>query len=173
MRAQILSRLFITLTALLASAAGIASEKDGVIEKRVAVETPVQFSDVAAQVRAEMRPGGRYEFIRPAEKAKVDGDIDAIGAMLQQAGSVSAMSENEKVKLFNTQEHLNGILTHSDSNRLVCERRAPMGTNIPVTSCKTVGEVEKMRRDSEKYMTDHSRDANINKAAILARDLGH
>jgi hypothetical protein len=58
------------------------------------------------------------------------------------------------VQLFNTQEHLNGILTHSDSNRLVCERRAPVGTNIPVNSCKTVGQIEKERKDSQKTMMD-------------------
>ena len=43
-------------------------------------------------------------------------------SLLNKAVSVAAMTMQDKVTLFNTQEHLNGILTHSDSERLVCER---------------------------------------------------
>jgi hypothetical protein len=145
---------------------GLAMASDKVVEKPVAADTPEKFAATAAQIRKEMSTEGRYEFIRADDKAKAEADLDSMAAMLQKAGSVSAMSDSERVRLFNTQEHLNGILTHSDRNRLVCERRAPVGTNIPQNTCKTVAEIEKMRRDSQKYMTDHSRDANINSAAI-------
>ena len=156
--------------ALLASAQllglGMAVAGDKVVEKPVAADTPEKFAEVAAQIRKEMGPDGRYEFIRPDDKAKANTDLDTMAAMLQKAGSVAAMKQNEQVQLFNTQEHLNGILTHSDRNRLVCERRAPVGTNIPQNTCKTVAEIEKMRRDSQKYMRDHAQDANINSAAM-------
>ncbi|MBS0582469.1 MAG: hypothetical protein JSS42_05135 [Proteobacteria bacterium] len=145
---------------------GAVAAADKVVEKPVAADTPEKFAETAAQIRKEMGSGGRYEFIRPDDKAKADADLDTMAAMLQKAGSVSAMSQGDQVQLFNTQEHLNGILTHSDRNRLVCERRAPVGSNIPVNTCKTVAEIEKMRRDSQKYMNDHSQDANINSAAI-------
>ena len=72
-----------------------------------------------------MAPDGRYEFIRPDDKAKVEADFDAMKALLQKAGSVETMSQQDKVHLFNLQENANGILTHSDSNRLVCEHTAP------------------------------------------------
>jgi hypothetical protein len=74
--------------------------------------------------------------------------------MLKKSGSVAGMSKQEQVDLFNRQEHVNGILTHNDGNRLVCEHRPPMGSNIPVTMCKTVAEIEKMHRDSQKLMQD-------------------
>jgi len=144
-------------------AAAMAS--DQVIEKPVVADTPEKFAQTAGQIRAEMNAGGRYEFINPGDKGKVETDLNSIGAMLQKSGAVAAMSQEDKVRLFNTQEHLNGLLTHSDSNRLVCERRAPVGTNIPLNTCKTVGEIEKNRRDSQKYMQDHAQDANINSAA--------
>ena len=145
---------------------GVALAADKIVEKPVAADTPEKFADVAAQIRKEMSADGRYEFVRPDDKAKVNADLDNMAAMLRKAGSVSAMPQADQVQLFNTQEHLNGILTHSDRNRLVCERRAPVGTNIPQNSCKTVAEIEKMRRDSQKYMNDHSRDAGINAAAM-------
>jgi hypothetical protein len=147
-------------------ALGLAMAADKVVEKPIVADTPEKFAATAAQIRKEMGAEGRYEFIRPDDKAKADADLDAIAAMLQKAGSVSAMAEGDRVQLFNTQEHLNGILTHNDRNRLICERRAPVGTNIPQNTCKTVAEIEKMRRDSQKYMNDHSRDAGVNAAAI-------
>ena len=159
-------RHLVLLAAMQVLGLGVAFASDKVVEKPVAADTPEKFAVTAAQIRKEMGADGRYEFIRPDDKAKVDADLDSIAAMLQKAGSVSAMSEGDKVQLFNAQEHLNGVLTHSDRNRLVCERRAPVGTNIPQNNCKTVAEIEKMRRDSQKYMNDHSRDAGINAAAM-------
>lgn len=145
---------------------GVAVAADKVVEKPVAADTPEKFAAIAAEIRKEMGTDGRYEFIRPDDKAKADADLDAIAAMLQKAGSVSAMPQSDQVQLFNTQEHLNGILTHSDRNRLVCERRSPLGSNIAQNTCKTVAEIEKARRDSQKYMNDHSKDAQINSAAM-------
>ncbi len=143
-----------------------AAMADRPIEKPVVADTPEKFAATATQIRAEMATGGRYEFIRPDNKGKVEADLNSMAAMLQKAGSVAAMREQEKVQLYNLQEHLNGILTHSDRNRLICEHRPPLGTNIPVTTCKTVAEIERSRRESEKYMQDHAQDANINSAAI-------
>jgi hypothetical protein len=146
--------------------AAAAMASDQVIQKPVVADTPEKFAQTAEQIRSEMSAGGRYEFINPGDKGKVETDLNSIAAMLQKAGSVSAMPQQQQIQLFNTQEHLNGVLTHSDSNRLVCERRAPVGTNIPLNTCKTVGEIEKNRRDSQKYMQDHAQDANINSAAM-------
>jgi hypothetical protein len=146
---------FVLSAALALSMTAAADDDSGkVIQKRVNADTPSAFAEVAAAVRTEMGVGGRYEFISPDEKAKANADIDAMAGMLQKYGSVAAMRQEEKVALFNTQEHLNGVLTHSDRNRLVCEHRPPMGTNIAVTSCKTVAELEKMRRDGQKMAMD-------------------
>jgi hypothetical protein len=119
---------------------------DKVVEKPVAADTPEKFDQTIAEVRQEMSPGGRYEYMRPDEKGKVEADMHAMALMLKKSGSVAAMSEAEKVSLFDAQENLNGILTHSDSNRLICEHVAPVGTSIPKTTCKTVGEIERARK---------------------------
>lgn len=133
---------------------------DKVVEKPVAADTPEKFEQTMTEVRQQMAAGGRYEYIRPDDKGKVEADMHAMELMLKKSGSVAAMSEAEKVSLFDTQENLNGILTHSDSNRLICERVAPVGTSIPKTTCKTVGEVERARkatgREMNKIATDSS-----------------
>jgi hypothetical protein len=131
---------------------GFAADK--VVEKPVVADTPDKFAQTEQEIRSEMEAGGRYEFIKPRDKAQVEVDLNSMRATLQTAGSVAALNEKQRIQLFNTQEHLNGLLTHSDSNRMVCERRAPVGSNIPINMCKTVGEIEKDRRDSQKYMMD-------------------
>jgi hypothetical protein len=138
-------------------AAASAESKGDVVEKPVTADTPEKFAQVAVQIREQMQANGRYEFIHPGDKVKANVDLDTIASILQKSGSVGALSESEKVRLFNTQEHLNGILVHNDGNRLVCERHAPVGTNIPVNTCKTFAELEKERRDGQKYMQDSDR----------------
>jgi hypothetical protein len=130
---------------------------DEVIKNRVAADkadTLEKFQAIAKEVREDMDTGGRYEYIKPDDKAKVENDLNAMAAMLQKSGSITAMTQVEKVQLFNTQENLNGILTHSDKNRLVCEHRAPVGTSIPVTTCQTVADIENARKAANKYLLD-------------------
>jgi hypothetical protein len=134
---------------------------DAVSEKRVAADTAEKFQAVATEVRKDMSPGGRYEFMRPDEKIKAETDLHVMAVMLQKSGSVAAMTEAEKVELFNTQENLNGILTHSDSDRLVCERRAKVGTSIPQTTCKTFGEIERARRATNDKLQEIGRDSSF------------
>ena len=136
---------------------GTACAADKVNEKRVAADTadtPEKFEQLTAAVHQEMAEGGHYEFIRPDAKAQVDSDLAAMSALMQKAGSVAQMNQDDKIQLFNRQEHVNGILTHNDSNRLICERRSPVGSNIPITMCKTVGEIEHERRKSQKFLDD-------------------
>jgi len=152
--------------ALLHATAALA---DKPIEKPVLADTPTQFAEMAQQVRQDMQGQGRYEFIHPDDKGRVEADLQTMQAMLEKSGSVAAMSEQDKIKLFNTQEHVNGILVHNDRERLICEKRAPVGTNIPTTTCRTFGEIERTRRDAQKYMVDHSQDAGVNAAAARSK----
>jgi hypothetical protein len=146
--------LFLMLTFVSLNSAADGKENGGVNEKPVAADTPEKFAPIAAQIRADMNTGGRYEFITATDRAKVGVDLNAMQGLLQKSGSVAAMTADEKVQLFNYQENLNGLLTHHDSNRLVCQHNAPLGTHIPVTTCHTVGEIERVRRESEKGMQD-------------------
>ncbi len=146
---------FVATAVLLSLNPAFASEK--VNEKRVAAEsadTAEKFDQLIAAVHQEMAEGGHYEFIRADAKAQVDEDLATMSALVRKSGSIAQMNQDDRIALFNRQEHVNGILTHSDSNRLVCERRPPMGSNIPVTMCKTVGEIEHERRKSQKSLDD-------------------
>ena len=122
------------------------------VEKPVRADSADKLQVVVENIRNEMKPGGRYEFIKPGDRSAVETDLDGMAKLLAKAGTVAAMNRDDQMRLFNLQEHVNGVLTQSDSNRLVCERHAPVGTNIPQTSCKTVGEIERSRQDTHGYL---------------------
>ena len=125
---------------------------DAPVEKAVVADSADTFAAVADTVRSEMKPGGRYEFIRPRDRTDVESGLDAMMALLGKSGSVAAMNHDDKIRLFNLQEQVNGILTKSDNNFLVCERHAPVGSNIPLTTCKPYGEIERKRLSTQKYL---------------------
>ena len=147
--------------AILMMLAGSSALAEEVVKKPVdTADTPDKLQAVIDSVHAEMAKDKRYEFINPTQRRDVDNDFAAMMALMTKAGSVAAMREDDRVKLFNAQEHANGILTHSDRNRLVCERRQKMGSNLPVNECSTVADIERNRANSQKLMLDKSTDRN-------------
>jgi len=141
--------------------AGSPASADEVVKKPVdTADTPEKLQVVIDEVHAEMARNKRYEFINPTQRRDVDNDFATMMALMTKSGSVAAMHEEDRVRLFNAQEHANGILTHSDRNRLVCERRPKMGSNLPVNECSTVADIERNRANSQKFMLDRSTDRN-------------
>jgi hypothetical protein len=147
--------------AILMVLAGSSAWADEVVKKPVdTADTPEKLQSTIDSIHAEMAQDKRYEFINPTQRRDVDNDFATMLSLITKAGSVSAMKEGERVKLFNAQEHANGILTHTDRNRLVCERRQKMGSNLPVNECSTVADIERNRANSQKFMLDRSTDRN-------------
>ena len=125
-----------------------AGTRSQVVEKPLVAQTLDSFKQESAKIREQMQPGGVYGFIKPADKARVETRLGDMQKLLQDHASEGDMPRGDKLALVNAQEEVNGILQHNDSNRLVCERRAPIGSNIPVTTCRTYGEIEEQRRAS-------------------------
>jgi hypothetical protein len=160
------------VAAILMVLAGSSAMADEVVKKPVDVaDTPEKLQAAIDSIHAEMATGQRYEYIRPDQRHEVDDDFATMSALVKNAGSVSAMKEADRVKLFNAQEHANGLLTHSDRNRLVCERRAQMGSHLPVNQCRTVADIERERAGSQKVMQDHSIDRNTTAAQFSSSKL--
>jgi hypothetical protein len=125
-----------------------------VVEKPLIAQTLDAFNQEAARIREQMQPGGIYGLMKSTDKARVETRLGDMQKLLQDRATDNGMGQNDKIALVNAQEEVNGVLRHNDINRLVCERRAPVGTNIPVTTCRTFGEIEQARADSRKSMSD-------------------
>ncbi len=147
--------------AVLVALSGTSAFAEEVVKKPVAAaDTPASLQSVIDSIHAEMAPSKRYEFINPTERRDVDADFATMMTLMTNAGSVTAMKQPERIKLFNAQEHVNGILTHTDRNRLICERHAKVGTNLPVTDCRTLADVELNRSETQKFVQDRSNDGS-------------
>jgi hypothetical protein len=131
------------------------TDKNGVIEKPVFADTPDKFAEQTQRIHTDMQVGGRYEFTNPTDRRSVDRLLGQMAAMLQGAGSVEAMNHDMRIVLFNDQEEVNGILKHNDSNRLVCESRAPIGSNILRTTCHTYGQIQTTARNTKEGLMQY------------------
>jgi hypothetical protein len=147
-----MQKFFLIAAILLAPSAFAADSK--VIEKPLVGQSLDSFNQESAMIREQMRPGGLYGFIKSGDRSRVEGRLDQMQKLLMAHATESNMPQADKIALANAQEEVNGILRHNDNNRLVCESRAPVGSHIPVTTCRTYGEIEQMRQASVKDKND-------------------
>lgn len=120
----------------------------------VKAQTKDDFAAVAAAVRKEMVPGGRFEFIDSKERGTVDKRLDEMASLFDSYGTVDKMDQDAKIKLFNDQEEVNAILRHRDDSRRICQSVAPVGSHIPRTICTTYRDQELERRRTQQFLDD-------------------
>jgi len=148
-----MSKLHVALVLFLVFGAARA-EDEKVLEQPLSAQALEQFNQEDEMIRTALQPGGRYEFLRPDEKSRVEHGLTAIRGLLEQRVAKGTLSEREGVSLVNVEGEVNAILKHCDRNRLICERNPQMGSHIPVTTCRTFGEVERKRAASQKELRD-------------------
>ena len=143
------------------SAGSAFASKDEVVVK---AQDKEDFVAQTAAVHKLMEPGGRYEFITSEERATIDARFSEMQGLFDKYDTTDKMDTNTKVKLLNDQEAINSILAKRDNNRVICERSAPTGSLLPKSSCRTYGEIERSRRDSQKFMQDTATHAVQNRS---------
>jgi hypothetical protein len=143
-------------TWLVGIAVGVAFLQVGIVQAKtdvvVKADNKDDFAAVVAAVHQQMQPGGHYEFTSKKDREAIDTQFGDMQSLFDKYGTVAQMDQNSKVRLFNDQQNVNALLTHSDSNRLVCEHIAPLGSNIPKTVCRTYGDIQQEQRDAQHYL---------------------
>jgi hypothetical protein len=143
-------------TWLIGLAVGAAVLQVGIVQAKTEVvvkaDNKDDFAAVVAAVHQQMLPGGHYEFTSKKDRADIDTQFSAMQTLFDRYGTVDKMDQVSKVQLFNEQQAVNALLTHNNSDRLICEHVAPLGSNIPKTICRTFGEVQREQRDSQHYL---------------------
>jgi hypothetical protein len=158
--------------ALSAGMAGVAGAKEHYRENSVKADTAEAFSQLADNVRREMVPGGKYEYIKPDEKQKVDAALEQMTKLFDEHGTVAAMTQDQKVALFNAQEVVNSILTLRNRDRVICKNEAPLGSHIPKTSCHTYAQEVEAREGAKKMMDDWGRPLCVGKNMACGHNEG-
>jgi hypothetical protein len=151
-----MNKWFIGLAVCIATSVFPHAVKAAELERIVVADTSDKFVVLVQAIRQEMAPGGRFEYITGRSRAEVDRDLNQMAAMMEKAGSVSAMKEREKIRLFNMQEKVNGLLAKNAKDRLICTYVSPVGSHLPVKTCETLGQKEINRRNAQLDMDTFS-----------------
>ncbi len=121
------------------------------------------FEQQIAAVRSGMQTSGRYEFVTSEERSRVIEALAEIDTLLSKHSTLSELSPDEKVAIFNAQERTNAILNQRDGERLICENIATVGSHQKRTVCQTYAE--------QQRRVQHDRNA-IQKAQNGAKPAG-
>jgi hypothetical protein len=145
------------IAALLSSAAafgaGLAAPSDKYpFAPDLAKQNVDTFAAQSEHVRKEMEKGGRYEFIKDDDRASVEDGLNFMRDLITANGTVAAMKEDDRIRLFNRQERINALLTSSDRQRVICEKGYQPGSLFRLTTCHTVAELAARERDSKNTM---------------------
>lgn len=116
---------------------------------------PREFPERASALRAELEPGGRFEFVDASERRRIEAALDAIATRLDGRASLAAMPEADRVAVFNAQEEINAILGRRDGDRTVCANRELVGTHRRITVCETYRERQLRVRRSREQADQH------------------
>jgi len=146
--------LFLLGTLLLASAAHAATSQSA--DKPLVAQSLESFNAEAARIREGMKADGAYSHMQSADKGRVEARLEEIQRLLAAHATQGDLNQTDKVHLVNAQEEVNGILKHNDNNRLVCEHTAPVGSHVPVTTCRTYGELMEQHKADQDYLRRQS-----------------
>jgi ethanolamine utilization microcompartment shell protein EutL len=156
-----MNKWLVSLVVCIAASVLPHAVKAAELEKIVVADTAEKFVVLAQAIRQEMAPGGRFEYIAGRSRSEVDKGLDAMAAMMEKAGSVSAMREKDKIQLFNTQEKVNGLLAKNAKDRLICTYVSPVGSHLPVKQCETLGQREANRKNATRNMEEWNKQGRI------------
>lgn len=123
----------------------------------ITADTLETFRLNAAEVRHEMRAGGRFSTLDDRQRERVEGELQRMENLFLKSGTVEDMSRMEKVELFNAQERVNGLLTASDDERLVCRMVEPTGSKMRKRECKTAGEIRRTRESHREGLRNNTK----------------
>jgi len=141
------------LAAVLFAMPAVAKDK---VEPAVNADTKETFAAVSTWVRKEMVDGGRYGELSSSERRTVDAKLDEMGALLDKHGTVAQMTDADKTQMFNDQEQVNSMLSKRDGDRMICKNVAPIGSHIPVKTCKTAREIAQDQHNVNQFMNDRA-----------------
>ncbi|TAN02515.1 MAG: hypothetical protein EPN40_01150 [Rhodanobacteraceae bacterium] len=115
----------------------------------VRADTKDHFKAVAAAVRQEMQPGGRFAYVNKTSRETVETRLTDMDALFQQYGSLNKMDSTAQGRLLADQNAINEVLARFDGNRRICWQETPVGTHFPRTVCRTLAEIQSQQQDSQ------------------------
>jgi hypothetical protein len=118
----------------------------------VVADNKANFDLVAAAIRKQMQPGGRFGFVDKTGRQTVESGLTDMQALFDQYGSVDKMQGPVQAKLLADQNAVNEVLARNDGNRRICWKETPVGTHFPTTVCRTLAEIQAQRENARQNL---------------------
>jgi len=100
----------------------------------------------------------KYRELSPDDQKKVLDTLARMEARWQKTDDLAGLTPPERIEMANDQEVVTTLLTHASADsRMVCERVATIGSNLPKNVCKTVAQ----RRREQKQIQDSARGGSL------------
>lgn len=141
--------LLMVLFSLATTASASSEQPKPVFGEKIA---PTEFPQLIEMIRAEIGPGGRWEYVPKKDRPVLEAKLQEMEEVLQGHGSVGELNNEERLRLINAQEHANAILTQHDGQRLICKRETPTGSHRPTNVCMTLAQRKQATEDSRRYL---------------------
>ncbi len=133
-----------------ASAGPTTTTASGHEKAVVKADTKENFEAVVAAIHKQMEPGGRWQYIDKHERGTIDGSFADMRKLYDKFGSVDKMDQPAKQRLLADQTTINAILTRKDGERLICKNTLPIGSHLPVRTCKTYAQLQAEWRHTQQ-----------------------
>lgn len=137
-------------TAAPVAAAATVPQENG--KPVVKADSKENFEAIVAAIHQQTQPGGRWQYMDKDERATIDGSFADMDKLYGQFGSVDKMDQAAKVRLLADQSTVNAILTKKDGDRLICKSEIPVGSHLPVKTCKTYAQIQAQERNAQDYL---------------------
>ena len=116
----------------------------------------LKFDDIRTQ-QAEIRAGvvartGRYKDIPPSERTELMTRQNEVLALIEGKSGPSELNPDQRTKVFNHLEWIEAAINKSADERLICERRATIGSNRKERVCRTEAQMREDRERARKQM---------------------
>ncbi len=118
----------------------------------VKADSKENFEAIVAAIHQQMQPGGRWQYIDARERTTVDGSFADMGKLYDQFGSVDKMDQAAKIRLLADQSTVNAILTRKDGDRLICQTVMPVGSHLPMKTCKTYAQIQAEQNGAQEFL---------------------
>jgi hypothetical protein len=113
------------------------------------------FVEQKQSILMQLADGKTYSEISSKDHGEVTAALDRMGVAINAAGSVDALTMEQKVAVFNDQEVVNTLLTSArKDSRLVCKHETTVSSRIPSTKCRTVAERKRAYEEAQTLIRD-------------------
>lgn len=140
---------------------GVEIPKDAKGKPVVRADTKENFEAIEAAIRQQMQPGGRWQYMDNGERSTIDNSFADMDQLYTKFGSVDKMDQPAKMRLLADQSTVNAILTRKDGDRLICQSVAPVGSHLPVRTCRTFAQMQAETRNAQRELLERTRAGTV------------